>query len=95
MKSSIFALSVFMAGCAIAVAPALAESKPPQSTLTVINNFDEPSNADDSTEADTEDVAEPAEAGANDQGDDNDDQGDDNDNQGSNDSDGGQGDQGN
>ena len=95
MRSSMYALSVFVAGCAIAGAPALAESHPPQSTLIVINNFNEPSNADDSTEADTEDVAEPDGADANDQGDDNDDQGDDNDNQGSDDSDGGQGDQGN
>jgi len=76
MKSSILALSVFMAGCAIAVAPALAESKPPQSTLTVINNFDEPSNAD------TDDVADTDEADADDQGADNDDQGADNDDQG-------------
>ena len=94
MRSSMFALSVFMAGCAIAIAPALAESNPPQSTLIVINNFNEPSSADDSTEADTEDVAEPDETDADDQGDDNDDQGDDNDNQGGDDSDGGQGDQG-
>jgi hypothetical protein len=90
-----FALSVFMAGCAIAVAPALAESNPPQSTLIVINNFNEPSNAGDPTEADTDDVADTDKADADDQGDDNDDQGDDNDDQGSDDGDGEQADQGN
>jgi hypothetical protein len=83
MKSSIFAVSIFIGGAAFAGAPALAETDPPPSDLIVTQNFnqldDDTVNGDDDLDADDQGEE------ADDQGDDNDDQGDDNDDQGGDD----------